>query len=1106
MPDPQPPASAPGPDPVPRDPGATLPESPAAGAREHTLRDATATGLPLDAAATVSTAHADRTLADGPQPVASTLALNATSLASGAGAPAPRFIVSGTLGQGATSAVLLAHDRDFDRDVAIKYLAPVGGAPAAGPLRFLREARVTARLEHPNIVPVHDLGQSADGGLYMVMRRLSGRSLGDRIRAALADGRGEVEPPSTIVTLFLKLCDALAYAHSKGVLHRDIKPDNIMLGEFGEVVLVDWGTATDHGEDGSGGVKSLVGTPAYMSPEQARGEPIGPAGDVYCLGASLFHALILRHPLHPTDRHEDYWRKKCAGEFDPPTAVESARVPRQLLAIVLKAMAPTTAGRYAQVKDFAADLHKWQSGLAVSAYKDPWTVRLRRWHRRHAWLLWPTAAVLLVVAATALYLYGQGLKEFADWGRPLADEDFHDDGWTTRWAPTVPGAFSLADGHLVSMNERGSVMFFKQRLTGSVELDYDARFPTGSRPGDISAVWTEGNLFATAQPGVDNNARTLWIQAGAFDNIAAMILTMPSQKRESYRRLVLAPDVWHHVRVTIAGTHVEQQVDGETTGAYDAIFPFTSGYVGLYAYFPGKQYAHVRIYNRGVAQKVSVLEIGDSFYQAGLYDQAATHYQRVVDSQPGSDVAEAAMYRLGLCRLVQNRWDDANTWWSRVRDPDLRLQIQIHQLDHLDATGQMDTLATAFMPLYDNHPELRAVLRNHWRDWVGARETRMPETVQPLVAIQERKFPDEADTNDIAWTALARLGRWDDALKDYPHDPGVEAMALMMLGRTDEMLAKYGDNPIHRCAALVERGDYDQALPQAPAYDWLYRPLLLSTGRDDRYAAEFGRDVRYLLMRGQVAEGVALPNSDGDLLPFRCAALLVLGRGDDALAATDALIPRYRNDCRVRLLVWLGRTGEALDQAQEWEARNCARTAHLIEVANAGDLVQLHLEAKALAAEPWAPQWSHGWFAHEIALPFLDQLGKPDAPGGETGALMRSLQDMVANRRHEHHQQPWYFARLVLGQITPDEFNAQPYQPGITGTLLLGTALRHDLHGEVAPALADYQSWLDLPLWQRGVDGVEGLGDPVMERFVRFRLKGAVRPSSATTPATAPAP
>jgi hypothetical protein len=209
-------------------------------------------------------------------------------------AQAGRFAVVGEVGSGGTSRVFAVLDHSLGRTIALKVLQERAEGKRSGHERFMREARVTARLEHPNILPVHDIGVTSRGDLFFSMTRAAGRTLGDAIRAAKAGQTvpGEFATVDGRVRICLKVCDALAFAHSKAFIHQDVKPDNVMLGEYGEVLLLDWGSAIAREDTAGAAGKGLYGTPAYMSPEQARREGVDERSDVYCLGATLFHALL----------------------------------------------------------------------------------------------------------------------------------------------------------------------------------------------------------------------------------------------------------------------------------------------------------------------------------------------------------------------------------------------------------------------------------------------------------------------------------------------------------------------------------------------------------------------------------------------------------------------------------------------------------------------------------------------------------------------------------------------------------------------------------------------------------------------------------------------
>lgn len=289
--------------------------------------------------------------------------------------PERRFEVIGQIGHGATSRVYAVRDLGLDRTIALKLFRQARKNKEENRERFVYEARVTAHLEHPNIMPIHDIGVSDSRRVYFTMKNVNGMSVGHAIRAQ-REGGTVPEAFRTIedkIRTVLKVCDGLAFAHSRGFIHQDIKPDNIMLGEFGEVLLLDWGCALSQGETSGRKPAGAYGTPAYMSPEQARREGVDQRSDIYCLCATLFHMLTLRHPTWADDP-ETFWEKKRAGVVDEVTEEEQRHVPASLLDFVRKGMTPDPADRYQSVVELREGLLEYQAhaesiALAESAVR-----------------------------------------------------------------------------------------------------------------------------------------------------------------------------------------------------------------------------------------------------------------------------------------------------------------------------------------------------------------------------------------------------------------------------------------------------------------------------------------------------------------------------------------------------------------------------------------------------------------------------------------------------------------------------------------------------------------------------------------------------------------
>ncbi|MEQ1859672.1 MAG: protein kinase [Chthoniobacteraceae bacterium] len=339
-----------------------------------------------------------------------------------------KYDIGGVVAQGGMGAILNAKEAAIERTVAMKVM--LDGSAADELVRFVAEAKVTGQLEHPNIVPVHELGVDENGQVFYTMKFVRGITL-RKVLELLAGGEAptlEKYPLATLLTIFQKVCDAVAFAHSKGVIHRDLKPENIMLGDFGEVLVMDWGLAkvlkpesgkrkaeSDAASDLSGirsplsdfgtatMTGSIMGTPQYMAPEQARGEveQLDERADIYALGAILYHVLALRPSVTGEDAYAIVERV-ARGEIDPlPKAARA--IPDSLAAVVREAMALEKTHRYASVADLQADITAFQNGFATSAEHAGLVKQVALLIRRHRGIFATAAAAWLLITVLAVW-------------------------------------------------------------------------------------------------------------------------------------------------------------------------------------------------------------------------------------------------------------------------------------------------------------------------------------------------------------------------------------------------------------------------------------------------------------------------------------------------------------------------------------------------------------------------------------------------------------------------------------------------------------------------------------------------------------------------------
>lgn len=320
-----------------------------------------------------------------------------------------RYRLLERVARGGMGVVYAAEDEKLERRVALKVL-DVPGTNGDLANRLIREARVLARLEHPGIVPVHDVGVLADGRVFYTMKFVEGQRLDKYIES--------VASTPDRLRIFLRICDAVAFAHARGVLHRDLKPANIMVGSFGEVLVMDWGLAkilrgqataeaqtmdpeatifekpkpptgssastqaslvTGHG--------TVMGTPGYMSPEQARGdvEHLDARSDIFSLGALLRFLL--------------------AGDFNGHAGTVRPRLEKPLKAICSKATAQSPADRYATVSELALDVSRYLDGLAVGAHRESAIEKASRFYRRYRFFILLIAAYLVMRVAILFFFH-----------------------------------------------------------------------------------------------------------------------------------------------------------------------------------------------------------------------------------------------------------------------------------------------------------------------------------------------------------------------------------------------------------------------------------------------------------------------------------------------------------------------------------------------------------------------------------------------------------------------------------------------------------------------------------------------------------------------------
>ena len=353
-------------------------------------------------------------LALGSQPTVLPRSANPWTLDAKTSPTGGRYSIASVLGSGGMGRILSAFDRQLNRTVALKELHEPRPDREA---RFRREALLTARLEHPNIVSLHEAGTWPSGEPFYTMRLVSGRPLNQ----VLADATTFAERIALLPHV-IAVADALAYAHKQQIIHRDLKPHNVMVGEFGETVVIDWGLAKDLSSTSSDEwlateepanesdtrAGEVLGTPSYMPPEQAAGEAVDARADVYAIGAILYHLLAGKAPYHGRTGHEVIAAVRCG----PPAPLDRrAGIPLDLIAIVERAMSREPEARYATAGELREDLRRFHSGQLVGAHRYTVGQLVRRWIGKYRTTLAVGAAALVALAVLAVISVRQIVRE-----------------------------------------------------------------------------------------------------------------------------------------------------------------------------------------------------------------------------------------------------------------------------------------------------------------------------------------------------------------------------------------------------------------------------------------------------------------------------------------------------------------------------------------------------------------------------------------------------------------------------------------------------------------------------------------------------------------------
>lgn len=1020
---------------------------------------------------------------------------------------APRYVVGELLGLGSTGAVFAVEDRDLARHVALKVLRQDQAQDRDRRAAFLTEARTTARLAHPNVLPVLDLRCTEDGRPFFTMHRISGRTLLEALqplqRGAAATA-AELRPlVSRVLAVGIAVCHALGYAHAQRIIHQDIKPENILLGDFGEVLVLDWGSAAVIPEGGGSVTAGLYGTPLYMAPEQARNAGIDARADVYGVGATLWHGLLGRPPFWRDDP-EAFWAGKRAGALDEPTAPERERFPPELLAILRQSLAPQPSARYASIDLLRQDLEAFQGGLMVRAHHYGWWTRAARWCHRHPTLL-TAAGLLLAGVATCLGLLERERQLQAHAWHPDEDLSFTSQAalagqWTACFhqgfdptafdpLPTSDPRLRVADGWLTLQGTDATIdIAHTAQALGSLRVEWSARSLEG-----------RGNLNCFV--GGPNRLRAMTLHIGGWGSPNRVALTEPGTDVpidvEELPAPIVNDRIYHFVlecvdrelRLTCDGVRVFTHLDvahdlGDDIERFG--FDCYSGHI--------IQIRDVRVSHQLPARLTSPLAIPDELTRLGQWRDAAQRYDAIARAFPRTDMGRMAQVREAFA--VDAGGDPAGcdrllrTFIQEPPQDALTAQGMIRLLRHAETAEDGPTIARLREALcaFAGNSFLVAPLTHLVREY----EAQLPRTRD--MARQTSRPQALAQLRQV----VAEIDHWRDRFGVEPMADGLwEKVAgdCCLIGMPEEALRLLPRSQHRqRARALMEQGLLAEASAEDPGW---HQPALLA-GHPTEALASFRTDA-------ETAVKAALwLHDDATLAALKAGPERRLGidirTPEDAermvgLLPMDGIEANFGATLRLLCLLRLGRSQEALDHYHHASARGLAylaqgRVEDALRIAasdfsvrcGAAVLLVARGEAPAGAAlfatDPQPMLFVGDELTDRVLLPALvaNAAGQPDAAHAW---LERWREPRLAGQ-----QVSSAVARYVLGDINAATFARQPVQLGLAQRLLIGQAVRAELAGDLATARACYRQLVQVPLWQRVIPA--GL-----DEWVRLRLTQA---------------
>ncbi len=964
-----------------------------------------------------------------------------------------RYATGEVLGEGSGGAVFDLTDNNLDRTIAVKFLSKEYAKSKFRIEKFMREALITSRLDHPNILPIYDLESSKDKQIYYTMKKVEGIPLTELTEVS-HDGTSTDEQElinasnslGEIVNTFIKIGETIAYAHSRGIIHRDIKPDNVMLGHYGEVRVVDWGIAVDTEKQKKHNGK-MSGTPHYMSPEQANCEQADERSDIYSIGATLFHVLFKRTPIIAKS-HESFWQQKKNGIYQIPNEAEQEHVPAPLLAICFKCMGKERENRYQTSAELVEDLKNFQIGGSIGAYHYSFVELAKKWIKHNINNLKWAALVFIIIGAASTYFYQQHQREYAGWGSPIYTETFDNaEQWNENWVLTSSGAAEIADKVMQTKGGSGFYAFYNHPIQGGMRIEFDAKILPGTSPGDMSVI------FAPDIHDTVRNSRTprnrYYLQHGSQGNESSAILG--PNGRLDYVINPLKPDTVYRVRGEIDGKSIRLYLDNKLICSYDLLFPLTSGYIGIYCFYPGKQIDNIRIYSKELPEITNIIKTGDLLFDNKLYDLAAQRYLKISQTHPKTQLGDEALYKYALCMHKLGKEAKAFEIWDTLKNSSYKDHISYYRWSDLYTKQSFDTLLKEMDQLFaQSEKNTRHNIKAKWATFLKqAQDNHHMKFLEDLLTFRSKHFPNDQVFSFQTFRALRLLGEASKVLELFPQQTLIKCRAMLAMGRFDEIIKDYPEHKILVSLALSLSGQYNKVIAEYSEFQGDYLTSLIHAGYLEKAKQEF-------------AGTKHMP-------------LILFEAGD-----YDELIKHYPDSSTANHAKYI-KTGDldAYLRSLDQEALNSGYYQTLIALRKhiQGDKSAIN-KIKSLVSQVNATELL--WATNMFERRFIDAV--LTALDGDDQLLESRVRSLYKEKREMSYMRPWHCAALLLGEIDEETFLKQPFQWDIKEDLHLYKGIHEDLQGNRQAAIKHYTALKNLKHY-------ESRDSITVEIFVDYRLK-----------------